>query len=76
MWFRFEMRKMNLVAWWDDKISARLAYALPRQVAYWAFIRVATEFCKANPGDQKVSEAQLRWIRNTEHMKRGGTPGV
>jgi len=49
---------------------------LPRQVAYWAFIRVATEFCKEYPADQQVSEVQKRWIRNTEHMKRGGTPGV
>ena len=48
-----------------EKLAIFIAHLLPREVAYWTFIRVVGEGCDEYPGEQKVSDVQARWIRNT-----------
>ena len=44
-----------------EKMAIAVAWALPRRIAYWAFIRVTTEGCEGNPSDQAVTDIQKRW---------------
>lgn len=67
MWLYMKrMRLLSLQMEWSERIATFVAYKMPRQWAYWAFIRVATEDYKGEPGNQVVSEVQKRWIRNTK----------
>lgn len=58
-------RLLSLTIKWTERAAIFIAYLLPREVAYWTFIRVVTEGQPDYPGDQRVSEVQTRWIRNT-----------
>jgi hypothetical protein len=44
-----------------EKLAIAVAWALPRRVAYWAFIRVATFNEAGNPGETTASTAAKRW---------------
>ncbi len=44
-----------------DQWAVAIAWRLPRKVAFWAFVRVATEGCEDNPTDQGVKEIVDRW---------------
>lgn len=50
-----------------ERIATWIAWRLPRDVAYWAYIRVATSGHKpgtsysGNPGEQAVVEPMERW---------------
>ena len=44
-----------------EKIAIALAWALPRRVAYWAFIRVTTSGEQGNPGETRAIDAAKRW---------------
>ena len=53
---------------WRHEVSRRreqlvmaFVWRLPRSVAMWAFVRVATEGCKDNPVDQTVRDVLKRW---------------
>jgi len=48
-----------------EKLAIFIANILSREIAYWTFIRVVGEGCEEYPGEQKVSDVQARWIRNT-----------
>ena len=57
--------------WWIDRHywAARkveqwaiaVSWRLPRMIAFWAFVRVATDGCENNPADQTVKEVMDRW---------------
>lgn len=53
--WRFERRRIA------EKVVTWIAWRLPRSVAYWAYVRVATEGANEYPGDQKVYEPMQRW---------------
>lgn len=38
-----------------------IASRLPRELAYWVFIRVCCYKHEGNPGDQSTHEAAKRW---------------
>jgi hypothetical protein len=42
-------------------LAIKLAWLLPRRVAYWAFIRVSTYRETENPGDTTALVAAKRW---------------
>lgn len=44
-----------------ERLAIAIAWRLPRKVAFWAFVRVATEGCEDNPADQSVGEIMDRW---------------
>jgi len=46
----------------SDRIAHWIARHLPRNVAYWAYIRVAVWGNPDYPGDQKVFEPMKRWV--------------
>lgn len=43
------------------KLGIKLIWALPRRVAMWAFIRVATADYNGNPGERTVLDALKSW---------------
>jgi hypothetical protein len=51
--------------WWRkerlEAVQVAIAYALPRWLVYWAFIRIATHQCTGNPADRKCGEALNQW---------------
>jgi hypothetical protein len=51
---------------WRENALLWLVWRLPRPVAYWAFIRVATDGCNGNPAEQTCGDALKRhgdWYR-------------
>jgi hypothetical protein len=44
-----------------ERLIIAVAWLLPRRLAYWAFVRVATNNCEGNPGEQRVLEPMERW---------------
>ena len=44
-----------------EKLAIAIAWALPRRIAYWAFIRVTTYREPGNPGETKALDAAARW---------------
>lgn len=46
-----------------EKLAIAVAWALPRRIAYWAFIRVSTNGEQGNPGETKALDAANRWRR-------------
>lgn len=66
MW-RYKLRNRWLSATMEqrEKLAIFIANILSREIAYWTFIRVVGEGCEEYPGEQKVSDVQARWIRNT-----------
>lgn len=66
MW-RYKLRNRWLSATMEqrEKLAIFIANILSREIAYWTFIRVISEGSDEYPGDQKVSDVQSRWIRNT-----------
>lgn len=67
MWkYKLRNRFLSAQIRWTEKAAIFVAHLLPREVAYWVFIRVVTEECDEYPGDQIVSDVQKRWIRNTQ----------
>jgi hypothetical protein len=44
-----------------EKLAIAVAWALPRRIAYWAFIRVTTHGERGNPGETKAIDAAKRW---------------
>lgn len=44
-----------------ERLTVWLAGLLPRSLAYWALIRVATEGCEGNPCEQQCIEPAKRW---------------
>lgn len=44
-----------------ERVTIWLSHLLPRRLAYWAFIRVATEGCEGNPCEQSCYEPAKRW---------------
>ena len=61
-----QMRLLSLKMEWAQRIATFVAFKMPRQWALQAFVRVATEDYKGEPGSQTVSDAMKRWIRNTQ----------
>lgn len=45
---------------WTERAARFIAYAIPLEVAYWAFIRMSVMSRADYPGDQKVSDV-LKW---------------
>jgi hypothetical protein len=45
-----------------EKLCIAVAWAMPRKLAYWAFIRVATEGSNEYPAEQPVNECMKRWV--------------
>ena len=58
-------RLLSLTMKWSEKAAIFVAWSLPREVVYWAFIRAVVETKSDYPGEQKVSDVQAHWIRNT-----------
>ena len=52
-----------------EKLAIAIAWALPRRIAYWAFIRVATEGSNEYPAEQKVDEIMKRWENGPEVVR-------
>jgi len=48
-----------------ERLAIWLAWHLPRSVALWAYVRVATEGGVDYPADQKVTEPMERWRKAT-----------
>lgn len=57
------MKMLSFRMRWVERLSTFVAWSLPRSVAGWCFIRVITEGCEGNPGDQKVVDVMNRWLR-------------
>ena len=51
MMIRYEIEKLR------EKVLTWIAWKLPRPVAYWATIRVATFNYDGNPGERSVLDA-------------------
>lgn len=58
------MKLLSLRMRLNERFGYFVAWLLPRSVAGWAFIRVATDNYDGNPGEQTVGEVMNRWIRN------------
>jgi hypothetical protein len=44
-----------------ERLLIWLAWHLPRGVAYWAFVRVATWKCEGNPAERTAVESLRAW---------------
>ena len=40
-----------------------ISWHLPKELAYWTFIRVVTTDCKGNPGESTCNEAAKRFMK-------------
>lgn len=55
------MKKRRKVSQREVEFWRRLAWLMPRPLAYWCFVRVATYKCDGGPDDRRPSEAMEAW---------------
>lgn len=46
---------------WRERFLIWLAWLIPRPLAYWTFIRIATADYDRNPGERTVLDAAESW---------------
>lgn len=44
-----------------ERLAMKIAWMLPRRIAYWCYIRVAVYNEDGNPADQTVDQPLMRW---------------
>lgn len=58
--WQYRLRYYSLAKWKELLVRA-IAWRLPRDVAYWAYIRVQTADCAGNPAERSVTDAMKSW---------------